>query len=197
MPRRAKINREQVLDAALQLIDDEGVEAVSMRRLGQQLGVEAMSLYNHVKDKGTLLQGVVERLLASVRPLRSQNWRRDIVDYAQTWRTTLSKHPRVGALLLSHPPESPSAAAHEEFVMSALSDPIPQALDRAYAFMAIRNYLLGDLACSYSSSVPRLAAAAGTAAVTFADFRMNSSPEVAFELGLNALLDGIERRSPF
>jgi len=195
MPRRAKINREQVLDAALRLIDDEGVEAVSMRRLGQQLGVEAMSLYNHVKDKGALLQGVVERLLASVRPLRSQNWRRDIVDFAQTWRATLSKHPRVGALLLAHPQESPSATAHEEFVMSALSDPIPQALDRAYAFMAIRNYLLGDLAFGYAST--RLVAAAGTGAATFADPQLVSSPEVAFELGLNALLDGIERRNPF
>jgi hypothetical protein len=81
--------------------------------------------------------------------------------------------------------------------MNALSGPIPQPLDRAYAFMALRNYLLGDLAFSYSSTVPRLTQSTDTRLLNFGGGRSDSSSEVAFELGLNALLDGIERRSPF
>ena len=53
--RREKLTRERVVDAALRIMDEEGLDAVSMRRVGRELGVEAMSLYNHVRDKEDLL----------------------------------------------------------------------------------------------------------------------------------------------
>ena len=61
---RLPLSREKVLDAAIALADRDGIESLSMRRLGQELGVEAMSLYNHVANKDDILDGIVEIVLA-------------------------------------------------------------------------------------------------------------------------------------
>ncbi len=63
--RREKLTRDRIIDAALVIMDDEGLDAVSMRRVGRELGVEAMSLYHHVRDKDDLLLGVRERVLST------------------------------------------------------------------------------------------------------------------------------------
>ncbi|MEM9491478.1 MAG: TetR family transcriptional regulator, partial [Myxococcota bacterium] len=63
MPRPPKISREQVLRAALEVVDAEGLGALSMRRIGQQLDVEAMALYRHVPNKEAVLDGVHEAVL--------------------------------------------------------------------------------------------------------------------------------------
>src|ERR1043165_9533546 len=60
------LSRERILDAALALLDRDGLEALSMRKLGEALGVEAMSLYNHVPNKAALLDGIHELILTSV-----------------------------------------------------------------------------------------------------------------------------------
>jgi AcrR family transcriptional regulator len=66
--RRAPLSRERVLDAALALADESGVESLSMRKLAKELGVEAMSLYNHVASKEDLLNGLVDRVFAEIEP---------------------------------------------------------------------------------------------------------------------------------
>ena len=64
--QREKLSRERVIDAALRVMDTDGLEAVSMRRIAREVGVEAMSLYNHVHDKDDLLEGI--RLRGSSSP---------------------------------------------------------------------------------------------------------------------------------
>jgi AcrR family transcriptional regulator len=61
--RREPLTRERIIEAAMRLMDKEGLEAVTMRRIGRELGVEAMSLYNHVADKEDILSGVVEAVM--------------------------------------------------------------------------------------------------------------------------------------
>ena len=63
--QREKLTRDRIIDAALVIMDDEGLDAVSMRRVGRELGVEAMSLYHHVRDKDDLLLGIRERVLST------------------------------------------------------------------------------------------------------------------------------------
>ena len=63
---RLPLNYELIIDTALILADEAGIEGLSMRRLGQALGVEAMSLYNHVKNKEALLDGLVDRVFAEI-----------------------------------------------------------------------------------------------------------------------------------
>ena len=66
MPKRTPLNRERVLRAAVALADEAGIDALSMRRLGQELGVEAMSLYNHVANKDDLLNGITDLVLGEI-----------------------------------------------------------------------------------------------------------------------------------
>ncbi|MGH8940838.1 MAG: TetR family transcriptional regulator, partial [Actinomycetes bacterium] len=64
--RRAPLSRERVLRAAIALADEAGIESLTMRRLGQELGVEAMSLYRHVANKDDILDGIVDLVLGDI-----------------------------------------------------------------------------------------------------------------------------------
>ena len=77
--RRAPLTRTRVLEAAIDLADRDGIDAVSMRRLGQELGVEAMSLYTHVKSKDDLLDGMADAVVARIPTSR----------HAAGWHETL------------------------------------------------------------------------------------------------------------
>ncbi|HET9724315.1 MAG TPA: TetR family transcriptional regulator, partial [Actinomycetota bacterium] len=66
-PRREPLTRERVVQVALEIMDREGVDAITMRHVGHALGVEAMSLYNHVKDKQDLLDGITGAVMAEFR----------------------------------------------------------------------------------------------------------------------------------
>ena len=63
---RSPLNRERVLRAALHLADERGIDALTMRELGQRLGVEAMSLYNHVDNKDDLLDGMIDLVVSEI-----------------------------------------------------------------------------------------------------------------------------------
>jgi TetR/AcrR family transcriptional regulator, tetracycline repressor protein len=100
---RPPLSRERIVTAALALIDAHGVEALSMRKLGAYLGVEAMSLYNHVASKEDLLDGVVDRLLESVVvPPGSGSWRDDVLALCRSVRSMGHAHPRAFPLLAHH-----------------------------------------------------------------------------------------------
>ncbi len=65
--QRKPLTRQRIVRAALRIMDDEGLQAVSMRRIGRELGVEAMSLYNHVRDKDDILDAICEEVLTEFR----------------------------------------------------------------------------------------------------------------------------------
>jgi AcrR family transcriptional regulator len=98
--RRATLTRQRVLQAAVELADREGIEAVSMRQLGQELGIEAMSLYTHVRSKEDLLDGMVETVMGEIPARRRRgHWkaalRRAILDA----RGVLLAHPWAPGLI--------------------------------------------------------------------------------------------------
>ena len=66
-PRRAPLSRQRALTAAIELADAEGIEALTMRKLAQSLGVEAMSLYHHVRNKNDILDGMVDMVFAEIK----------------------------------------------------------------------------------------------------------------------------------
>jgi AcrR family transcriptional regulator len=105
-PPRAPLTRERVLSAAVALADDEGLWALTMRRLAQELGVEAMSLYHHVANKEAVLDGIVEVVLDEVNatvgapggPAAADAWQPAMRHRILTARTVLLRHrwaPRV------------------------------------------------------------------------------------------------------
>ncbi len=92
--RRATLNRARVLEAAIDLADREGIDAVSMRRLGQELGVEAMSLYTHVKGKDDLLAGMADAVVAHVPVERVEgDWRAALRAMILGARSEMLRHP--------------------------------------------------------------------------------------------------------
>ena len=109
------LTRERILETALRLIDSEGLPALSMRRLGQELGVEAMALYKHVPSKQALLDGVVGLTLAGLHvPTDDSVARRagesdDLITHSdlsgifRSFRRLLQEHPNVLPLLASRP----------------------------------------------------------------------------------------------
>ena len=105
MPQgREPLTRERVLRAALDLADREGVEAISMRRLGAELGVEAMSLYNHVGSKAAVLDGIVELVLNDVDlPDDVSDWKQAVRHMARSSRELAQAHPRVVPLVATRP----------------------------------------------------------------------------------------------
>src|ERR1044071_6292850 len=104
--RRGGLTREQVLTAALKIIDDEGVEALSMRRLGQALDRNPMAIYRHAADKNALLDGVVEQVFTLVvvgDPGSAQNgdWQDVLRRTAHTFRRVALTHPHLVPLLVT------------------------------------------------------------------------------------------------
>jgi AcrR family transcriptional regulator len=99
--RREPLTRERIVDTALRVMDQEGLEAVTMRRIGRELGVEAMSLYNHVSDKEDILSGVVEAVMAGFAfpDDDREEWTERARDAARAWRRLLLAHPNVITLM--------------------------------------------------------------------------------------------------
>lgn len=107
--QRVPLTRERVLDAAIALADREGVDALSMRRLGAELGVQAMSLYNHVASKQDLLDGVAGRLLAGMEipPPAEAGWEDGLRQVCRSYRCLAHDHPGLFPTVLARPLASP------------------------------------------------------------------------------------------
>jgi AcrR family transcriptional regulator len=123
MGRTPQISREAVLDAALRLADDDGLEAVTMHAVAKRLRVTPMALYRHVDDKNALLDGLVELLLTEYPlPLASEPWDERLTALATGIRATARRHPAVFPLLLTRPAVTPAARAARDAVHAALRE---------------------------------------------------------------------------
>jgi AcrR family transcriptional regulator len=92
--RRTPLTRERVLQAAVDLADRGGFEAISMRKLGLELGVEAMALYRHVRSRDDLLDGLVEVIVGQIeRPARGDDWKASLRAQIMAARGVLLRHP--------------------------------------------------------------------------------------------------------
>jgi AcrR family transcriptional regulator len=145
---RERLTRERVIEAALRVLDAEGLEAVTMRRVAREVGVEAMSLYNHVDDKDDLLDGIVGRILlefpvpAIVPPHDWADYGREV---AHGWRAVLKAHPHALPLVGSRPPatDDPMVLMPIETALRALTDAGLSEQDAVMAFHAIGGYIFG------------------------------------------------------
>ncbi|MFC9550373.1 TetR/AcrR family transcriptional regulator C-terminal domain-containing protein [Rhodococcus sp. NPDC056960] len=105
---QSTLSRQAILEAAMAVVDDQGVEAVSMRTVARVLGVDPKSLYNHVENKDALLDGLAELVLSRmVIPDASGDLRKDVTAMARAFRSAaLAEHPRAARLVLTRPVES-------------------------------------------------------------------------------------------
>lgn len=117
------LSRSRILKAALQLVDEEGLEALSMRRLGEALGVQAMSLYRHVKDKDDLLDGLQGAVVSEMEfpPLTGPLEERAIT-WTRALREALVRHPNTIPLFASRPVVDPEALVAVEAALAGLTE---------------------------------------------------------------------------
>lgn len=202
--RRTPLSRDRVLRAALDLVDRDGVEALTMRRLGRELGVEAMSLYGYVDSKEDLIEGVVEQVFRQM-PLivpGPGRWQDRVRHHATTYRDVLLRHPNVVRLVGRRPLNSEGIAA---FVDSALAELRSVGLDLEVANRVLgvtASFALGHVSESVGDEL-RGKAPAQQPDVPVDPERfpllaaVNSAKptdyELEFELGLDFIIGGIER----
>jgi AcrR family transcriptional regulator len=120
---RIPLNRDRVLRTALELADASGVEALTMRRLGDQLGFEAMSLYRHVASKSDLLDGMLDLVLGEWElPDRQADWREAIRASASSVHDALRRHPWSAQLLMTGSHVRPARLAYMDRLLATLRE---------------------------------------------------------------------------
>ena len=119
--RRLPLNRDRVLRAALALADAGGLETLTMRKLGRKLGVEAMSLYNHVANKEDIIDGMVDLVFSEIDlPASGADWKTAMRDRAIAVREALSRHRWAIGLMESRRNPGPATLRHHDAVIGSL-----------------------------------------------------------------------------
>ncbi|WP_072753043.1 TetR/AcrR family transcriptional regulator [Rhodococcus maanshanensis] len=144
-PPRQPLSRDRVLEAAIRVADRGGAPAITMRRVAQELGVEAMSLYHHVPNKDAILDGVVDAVFAAIElpDAECDDWRDAIRARARSARTVLSRHSWALGLMDSRRNPGPATLRHHDAVLGVLREagfPLPMA---AHAVSLVDSYIGG------------------------------------------------------
>lgn len=138
------LSRERVVDAALRLVDEEGLGALSMRKVAASLDVEAMSLYRHVKNKGDLLDALHEHLIGKVSAEGLPgSWATQVTTLARRFRAILFAHPRCVPLLATRPATTPQALALVEAGIAVLEQQGWSAEKAVDAFQTVFCFVVG------------------------------------------------------
>src|SRR5262245_51832757 len=144
MPTPRRLSRDGVLEAALRVVDAEGLEALTMRRLGAELGVEAMSLYKHLPGKEAVLDGLVERILAEVElSAPGAEPREAIMAMARSYRRAALRHPRAFPLVATRRVTGPVGLRVLEAVLGQVVAAGLQGVAAVERHRALTSYVTG------------------------------------------------------
>jgi AcrR family transcriptional regulator len=211
-PRREPLSRERIIRAALRVMDEEGLEAVSMRRIGRELGVEAMSLYNHVRDKEDILDSLCEEVLTEFRIPEAEDWAEAARLGAGEYRRLLLAHPNVLTLMTERksPMTDPDSLRAYEFGLDIFRRAGLSAVDSMKAFHAFGGYIMGYVTMELGTMVGGLKDEEHARAheemfrvVQTADlprlretlpYLIDLDVEEQFDFGLDLLIEGIRAR---
>jgi AcrR family transcriptional regulator len=204
---RARVTRERVLRAAIALADQSGLESLTMRRLGQEVGVEAMSLYNHVANKDDILDGIVDLVLSDIDvPPTGTHWKTAMRHRSMSAHEILLAHPWAPVLIMSRFNIGPGMTRYLDATLGRLREggfSIEGALD---AWHTLDSHLYGftlqqlnlpfdaDEAPKVSADVlGQLPADQYPHIVEIITEVMRSGRKEDFEFGLDLILDGLEK----
>ena len=208
---RAPLNRERVLRAAIAFADEHGIASVSMRKLGEALGVEAMALYNHVANKDELLDDMVDVVFSEIAlPLGATDWKTAMRQRAISVRGVLSHHRWAIGLMESRSSPGPATLRHHDAAIGCLRDAGFSLVMAAHAFAVLDSYIYGfalqEANLPFHPAAERSDAGAAILAQVPADeyphlseLTLHHLREPAYdygdeyELGLDLILDSLER----
>ena len=206
--RAGALSRERIAAAAMALVDREGLEALSTRRLGEALGCEAMSIYHHFPSKAHLMDVLVDQMLADARVelLPEWGWLERLRRTAHGFRAMALEHPKFFPYFAVHRLNTPAGVSYINSVIGILRAAGFSDRDAATHFRTIGYYLTGaalDETSGYAKgpsaaepvSNATIEADFGNLAAT-APFFQPGHFQATFEAGLEMLLAGIERAQP-
>jgi AcrR family transcriptional regulator len=199
-----------VVEAAVALADEGGLSALTMRHLGEALGVEAMSLYNHVANKDDLLDGMIDAAFGEIDLPAGGDWKAAMRARAISARQVLSRHRWAIGLMESRSSPGPVTLRHHDAVIGRLRDAGFSVALVAHAFSALDSYIYGFALQERSLPFDSPEETAAMAQQVLAQFPIDEYPHLAelttehilqpgydyaleFEFGLDLLLDGLER----
>jgi AcrR family transcriptional regulator len=205
------LSKERVVRAAVSLADEGGIASLSMRKLAEALGVEAMSLYHHVASKDEILDGMVDAVFGEIRlPSTGADWRTAMRERATSVREALGHHAWALGLLESRANPGAATLQHHDAVLGALRAAGFSIAGAAHAYSALDAYIYG-FALQELNLPFRDAKDLGNVAEAFLrGFPTDRYPNLAeltvehvmkpgyaygdeFEFGLDLILDGLER----
>ncbi len=204
---RKPLSRDRVASAALDLIDESGLDALSMRKLGAALGFEAMSLYNHIDNKDDLLAAVTDRLYGEIieaygRP--DGDWRAKARAMTFAYAGVAGDHTEAVGLLVDRPVQSPRGLEFLGRILSIFEEVTTDIRTVALAFTVVSNWVVGTIIQEHGA-MRRLHAGEGLdptdvspeylSIVRFRNVCISDLVvEERFSEGLETVLDGVEKR---
>jgi AcrR family transcriptional regulator len=208
---RIPLSRERVLRAAVAFADANGIGTLSMRKLGEALGVEAMSLYNHVANKVELLDGMVDLVFGAIDlPAGGGDWKTAMRQRAVSARQALSCHPWAIGLMESRTSPGPATLRHHDAVIGSLRAAGFSIEMAAHAYSVLDSYIYGFALQEASLPFHTAEETAEVAETILARFPPDQYPHLIeltvehvlqpgydhgneYEFGLDLILDGLER----
>ena len=208
---RLPLSRDRVLRAATAFADERGLEALSMRKLAQVVGVEAMSLYNHVANKEDLLDGMIDLVFGEIElPSAAEGWKKAMRQRAISVRAVLARHRWAIGLMESRTSPGPATLRHHDAVLGCLREAGFSLELAAHAYSALDSYIYGFALQERGLPFDNPEETAALAQVMLARFPADEYPHLAeftfqhvmqpgydfgqeYEFGLGLVLDGLER----
>jgi AcrR family transcriptional regulator len=206
------LTRGAVIDGALDIVDSEGLDGLSMPRLARHLGTGVMTLYGHVANKADLVDALAERVLADLEPVDSRrDWDQALAEHMRRLRQVVLRHPTLEAVLAARGLATPSVFPHLEAGLGLLRSAGFARRTSVEIYYALLAYTLGFLAWEiprthrqpqaayrqqWENAIAALAATEYPALHELAEELAAAASESQFEAGLNALLRGFKERQP-
>lgn len=212
--KRAPLSRERVLRSAVDIADDAGIGALTIRSLAQRLGVKPMSIYYYVPNKSAILDGIVDLIFSEIEvPEAGGDWRSELVRRASSARRVLSRHHWAIGLMESRRSPGPATLRHHDAVLGTLRKAGFTVEMTAHAYALLDSYVYG-----FALQEAALPFTGPDTAAEVAEPMMQQCPADAyphlveltteyimqpgydfgdeFEFGLNVILDALTRSIP-
>jgi AcrR family transcriptional regulator len=207
-PPRAPLTRERILRAAIDVADRHGLAALTMRRLGATLGVEAMALYKHVDGKDAILDGIVELIVGEIEVPDDRDWRSAMRRRATSARAVLGRHPWAIGLLETRSATGPAALRYLDRTLGSLRAAGFPIEDAGHAFWLLDSFVYGhvlqeanarfrssqDMARSDAWEALAPEAYPNLAEIVHDASRSEYTIDREFAFGLELILDALARR---
>jgi AcrR family transcriptional regulator len=210
-PRRVPLSRERVLDAAIKLADQGGLESLSMRKLGQELGVEAMAVYYHFANKDEVIDGIVDIVFSQIDlPASGADWKSAMRQRAVSLRDVLLRHRWAIGLMESRRKPGPANLRHHDVVIGSLRSAGLDMPTIAHAYSLVDSYIYGFALFTMNIPFDPSEEVAELGQGVLRAFPVNAYPNLVayisamrpgynygdeFEYGLDLILDGLDRAS--